>query len=143
VIPSETYASGQGTEIRIEALAGRSEISGLSLYEIAQPGTSNGGGQSHSVSPRLSFLCQNAPNPFRRLTTIRFSLARVGYANLAVFDVTGRRIRELLNGKFGPGPHSTTWDGSDNLGRREAQGVYFYRLESGNVHDVKKAILVN
>src|SRR5574341_1526346 len=46
--------------------------------------------------PAISFLAQNAPNPFGAGTTIRFGLARAGEAALEIFDTQGRRVRRLV-----------------------------------------------
>ena len=71
-----------------------------------------------------------APNPFHAFTTIRFSMQHAGPATLAINDVTGRRVRTLLDGAVEPGSRSIVWDGRDDAGRAVASGVYFYRLEA-------------
>ncbi|HEY2954369.1 MAG TPA: S8 family serine peptidase [Candidatus Eisenbacteria bacterium] len=76
----------------------------------------------------ISFLAQNAPNPFAARTTIRFGLARAGDAALDIFDTQGRRVRRLVRGALPAGPHVATWDGADDSGSAVAPGVYCCRL---------------
>ena len=46
---------------------------------------------------------------------------------LRVYDLTGRMVSELLNGKLVSGVHEVRWDASGF-----SNGVYFVRMESGN-----------
>ncbi|MGH2570609.1 MAG: FlgD immunoglobulin-like domain containing protein, partial [bacterium] len=70
------------------------------------------------------------PNPFRAATSIRFSMPQPGVATLSIHDVTGRRVRSLLDGAVAPGYRSLLWDGRDDAGHALASGVYFYRLRT-------------
>jgi len=74
-------------------------------------------------------LLQNSPNPFSTKTSIGFTLARPGRVRLGVYDVSGRRVRELLVGDRGAGRHDVPWDGRDDAGRAVRAGSYRYRLE--------------
>ncbi len=74
------------------------------------------------------FLSPARPNPTRTGTEIAFSLSRPGVAELAVFDVAGRRVATLLNREMAAGPHAVSWDSKDASGNAVAAGVYFYRL---------------
>jgi hypothetical protein len=70
-----------------------------------------------------------APNPSRgSAVAIRFGLARADQVDLRVFDVTGRMVKTLARGSFAAGPHTMTWDGTDDSGARTQPGIYFYRL---------------
>lgn len=69
-----------------------------------------------------------APNPVREQARLAFSLPRAGLARLDVYDVTGARVRKLLDRACPMGGTSVTWDGRDDRGRRARSGVYFVRL---------------
>lgn len=75
-------------------------------------------------------LAANRPNPFGRETTLSFVLPRAARAELSVFDLSGRRLRTLVQGEIGAGNHQIAWDGTDAEGRRLSAGVYLYRLEA-------------
>jgi flagellar hook assembly protein FlgD len=64
----------------------------------------------------------------RGLSSIRFGLARAGEVRLELFDVSGRRVKTLVNGVLAPGPHVASWNGLNQRGDRVGNGVYFVRL---------------
>ncbi|MEN8008470.1 MAG: FlgD immunoglobulin-like domain containing protein [Candidatus Krumholzibacteriota bacterium] len=70
----------------------------------------------------------NHPNPFNPLTTVRFELSNNGRATVNIYDLKGRLVRSLADGEFTAGPHSVTWDGRGNGGRRAGSGVYLVRV---------------
>lgn len=77
------------------------------------------------VASALS-LEQNQPNPVGEATVIRFSVERAGRAELAVFDMTGRRVATLLDRDVEAGTYAVDVRVGDLPG-----GVYVYRLVSG------------
>ncbi len=91
---------------------------------------------------RLASLDQNVPNPFNPSTTIRFSLPVAGYADLAVYDVAGRRIAALATGQLSAGSHEYTWTGLDDRGRSVASDVYYYRLMNADGMQTRKMVLL-
>lgn len=92
--------------------------------------------------PLVFSLSQNAPNPFNPTTSIRFTVPARGTVSLAVYDVSGRVVRVLVDRTFDAGPHEAVWDGTDSAGRPVASGIYLYRLEAaGNVR-VRRMVLV-
>jgi beta-glucanase (GH16 family) len=96
----------------------------------------------NDVTPRPEFSVDNYPNPFNPSTTIQFSLPYADHVNVAVYDITGRRVRTLLNDARGEGEHSITWDGRDDSGHAAASGVYFTRVETGSQTAVKRMLLL-
>ncbi|MCP4712177.1 MAG: T9SS type A sorting domain-containing protein, partial [Planctomycetes bacterium] len=77
-----------------------------------------------------TFLAANYPNPFRTQTTITFAIPEKQPVELAVYDLTGRRVQTVLDQTLTPGIHSVKWDGSDDNSRPVVNGVYFYRLKT-------------
>jgi hypothetical protein len=82
------------------------------------------------------------PNPFNPSTTMRFSLAEAGLVQLAVYDISGRRVRVLLDENRGGGSHAVTWNGRDDSGRGVAAGTYFCRLQAGESVEIQRMTLV-
>ncbi|MBU1937185.1 T9SS type A sorting domain-containing protein [bacterium] len=93
-------------------------------------------GISHPL-PITIVLHQNYPNPFNASTRITFDLPKAGLVILKVYDVLGRKVGTLMNGVQEAGCHSVLFDGSDL-----SSGIYFYRLEMGDLHDVKKMVML-
>lgn len=71
------------------------------------------------------------PNPTHGAATFRFSLGDGGTVRSVIYDLQGRRVREL-SGRFASGVQSLVWDGCDDAGRPVAGGVYLYRLGDGH-----------
>jgi hypothetical protein len=72
-----------------------------------------------------------APNPFRALTSIAFSLPTESRVEISLHAVNGRLVRRLVSEVRGPGRHTVVWDGRDHNGRTLGAGVYFARLSAG------------
>lgn len=95
-----------------------------------------------SVAPDLSqpvqfTLNQNYPNPFNPSTVISYSITSPSDVKLTVYDVLGNQITELVNGFQSPGTHSINFN-ADGL----SSGVYFYKLQAGNLVSVKQMMLI-
>jgi len=78
--------------------------------------------------PARDLLAPNVPNPFNPRTTLRFELTAGATVELAVFDVSGRRIATLAAGHRAAGRHEAVWQGRDDDGRSVPSGVYLARL---------------
>ncbi len=74
------------------------------------------------------FLRAGVPNPFTASTRLSFRLDRPGPASVTVFDVHGRRVRDLVRSAFGAGTHDVVWEGTDDQGRDVASGFYLVVL---------------
>ncbi len=88
-------------------------------------------------TPTNYSLYQNYPNPFNPSTTISFTLPKSSYVTLKVYDVLGREVAELVNDNLQAGSHSINFDAS-----RLSSGTYFYRLQAGDVVQIKKMMLI-
>ncbi len=93
-------------------------------------------------APAATGLLAVHPNPFNPKTSISFTLAEAGHALLSVHDLSGRRVRELMNGRASAGEHSLEWNGRDDNGHRLASGVYLLRFDSAGVREHEKLILL-
>jgi hypothetical protein len=99
-------------------------------------------GTTGVVIPTVFSLAQNFPNPFNPQTTINFALPRNEHVRLAVFSVNGARVRSLVDEAYTAGAHSVVWDGRDGAGRTVATGTYFYMIDAGDFHQVRKMVLM-
>jgi len=92
--------------------------------------------------PLLIKLLPNHPNPFNPSTTIEFTNAKAGKVDLVVYDIMGRKIRELVSEQLQAGSSSVLWDGKDDSGNAVSSGVYFARLTLGKGVVVRKMLLM-
>jgi len=93
-------------------------------------------------APARNALLPNRPNPFNARTEIRFDLEAGGQVTLAVHDLQGNRVRELLREERGAGSHSVSWDGKDQRGHDVASGVYFLFIRAGSFSTQQKMVLL-
>jgi parallel beta-helix repeat protein len=99
---------------------------------------------SNEASTSFS-LAQNSPNPLpvAAATIIRYSIPRgAERVTLTVYDVSGRRVKTLVNDVVNGGEYSTTWDCRNQKGSRVVPGIYFYRLSVGTKSLTKKIVLI-
>ena len=92
-----------------------------------------------------AFALWNAPNPFGAHGKTEIVLAlpeTTGAIDVAIYDETGRRVRELFTGAATAGPMRFSWDGCDGDGRQSGAGVYFCKVKIGSVTVAKKLTLV-
>jgi hypothetical protein len=95
------------------------------------------------LQPGLALeLLPNMPNPFNPSTLIRYVIAQAGPAQVDIYDVSGRRVRTLVDEWQGAGMQSVTWKGMDSNGVSVASGVYFVRLTSSGELRSRKIILL-
>jgi photosystem II stability/assembly factor-like uncharacterized protein len=87
--------------------------------------------------PEYYYLHQNYPNPFNPSTTIRYQIPKEGMVTLKVYDLLGKELAELVNGRKSPGLHSVDFHAGSY-----SSGVYFYELRSGSFIETKKLVLM-
>lgn len=83
------------------------------------------------------------PNPSRCPVNIYYTIAEKSSVSLKIYDLTGRLVKVLQNGRIKAGDYRLNWDGTDKNGNPLPAGVYFYRLAlNGKPTSTKKLILV-
>jgi len=92
--------------------------------------------------PREVELSPNHPNPFNPVTQIEYSLPARMKVDLAVYDVSGRRVKTLASDVRSAGRHSAIWDGTDDRGNEVPSGVYLSRLEIVGAVKMRKMVLL-
>ncbi|MBK7105434.1 MAG: T9SS type A sorting domain-containing protein [Ignavibacteriae bacterium] len=95
-------------------------------------------GIKEQIYPSYSYnkLSQNYPNPFNPTSIINYTIKEIGNVNINIYDVLGRKVKELLNEIKTPGSYKVKFDGS-NL----ASGIYIYTMQVNNFFESKKMIL--
>jgi agmatine/peptidylarginine deiminase len=73
------------------------------------------------------------PNPSAAGTSFEFQLKYPERVALAVYDVRGRLVRELVAEEVPAGLHRVDWDGRDRSGALVPAGTYFFRLRAAGI----------
>jgi flagellar hook assembly protein FlgD len=73
---------------------------------------------------------------------IRFSLAEgIARFDLALFDLSGRLVRDLGGYEVAPGSHHVHWDGRSESGQEMPTGVYFVRVTGVGISETSKVLV--
>jgi hypothetical protein len=94
-------------------------------------------GNNNTTIPTSYSLSQNYPNPFNPTTNVQFSIIKVQFVTLKVFDLLGQEVATLVNEQLEPGTYNVDWNAS-----QFTSGIYFYRLQTKGFTDTKKLILL-
>lgn len=90
-----------------------------------------------SLQPGDFALSQNYPNPFNPSTKISYSLPVSGNVELKVYNELGAEVATLAGGFKTAGTYEVTFDGAGL-----SSGVYFYKLNAGNMSETRKMLLL-
>ena len=94
-------------------------------------------GKTYQTGPHRFELAELYPNPFNPSTQISFSLPMDDFVKLTAYDVRGNVVDAIFEGAQGVGQHSYTWNAA-NL----PSGVYYIRLQAGELVTSQKALLI-
>ena len=64
------------------------------------------------------------------------------HVSLAVYNVTGQKVKTLVDGYMNAGVHMIRWDGTNDRGEVVSSGVYLYRVVAEGNAVTKKMILM-
>ncbi len=92
--------------------------------------------EENNLPQRISLL-PVYPNPFNPSTTIRFNVGARHASQLRIYDINGRLVETLIDEFLSSGEHEITWN-ANNL----SSGIYFVQLQSGEVVETQKIILL-
>ncbi|HEY3294059.1 MAG TPA: carboxypeptidase regulatory-like domain-containing protein [bacterium] len=123
----------------------------LVVYEInglfwREPGDTTGLGAVDGVmeagpvkvgTPVSYLTARNYPNPFNPTTVINYSLPMAGEVKLAVYDITGRKVEDLVHRYQEAGNYVIGFDG-----HALPSGIYFYRVSVGNLSFTNRMVLL-
>ena len=92
--------------------------------------------------PNQFALHQNYPNPFNPSTTIEYDIPVNGETSLVIYDIMGRKVKELVNEHKHAGYYSLRWDGTNSMGENVSAGIYLCSLNSLSYHRTIKLIML-
>ncbi len=139
---SSVASESNSTSPRKYQFADRNLIQGKYSYRLKIVGSSGEAKYSQVVNaviglPDKFSVSQNYPNPFNPTTSINYSLPQAGFVNLTVYNILGKKVITLVNGKKAPGYHTVIFNGSSF-----ASGVYIYSLRVQNKFSAVKKMVI-
>jgi len=138
--PSGDYSAPVYMNLQYCGFYGKRNRTSLRTLEVASYTVTVVGASSlldAVAAPREYSLGQNYPNPFNPSTVIRYTLPRESDVQLRIFDVLGRDVTTLVDGRKPAGEYTIRWDAVSVPG-----GLYFYRVVAGSWSGTKKMLLV-
>jgi trimeric autotransporter adhesin len=141
----QAIGAGFNAPVRSICIAGSYLYSGgdfitsgsTSILHIAKWSVPIGIHKINNEIPVKHSLLQNYPNPFNPSTKIVFDIPTASNVKIEVFDITGKRIEELVNENVKAGSYEVEWSAS-----KLSSGTYFYRMQAGSYAETKKMILI-
>jgi hypothetical protein len=106
-------------------------LSRFRLPKDGQQGTSLG----------ILALDRAEPNPATSRVRIHWQVPAEAEVSLRIYNTAGQLVKVLADGRTKPGAYTSVWNGTDNKGRRLANGVYFYALDNGAKRISRKLVL--
>jgi hypothetical protein len=96
--------------------------------------------------PKDIELSHNYPNPFNPATTIQFTIvsnSSHAYTTLKIYNILGQMVKTLVDEEKSEGTYTVFWDGRNDDGETVSSGIYFYKLQAGELTEVKKMVLLH
>ncbi|MEM8486488.1 MAG: T9SS type A sorting domain-containing protein, partial [Bacteroidota bacterium] len=143
---SITFIEGHGTTTLPQSYRYQDDLLGLAKealhYRLKQIDFDGAFAYSDVVTialpiPEQTVLLPNHPNPFNPVTTINYTLSQASQVEVEVYDLTGKRIKTLVDSFQDAGRQQVTFDGTGL-----ASGVYMTVLRTAKGVDMRKIVLL-
>ncbi len=82
-------------------------------------------------------LSQNYPNPFNPVTNIAFDIPKYNHVRLEIYDISGKKIDELVNQNLNAGHYQVQWDAS-----KYSSGTYISKLTTQDFSATSKMLMI-
>ena len=126
--------SGKTFDLKTQKTIGFSGSQELAVVYSSKPF------DGRNLTPLTFGLGRIGPNPFRQAATIDYQLPQAGQASMAVYNITGQRVRTLVSQNLPPGYYSQIWDGRNDGGRALPAGIYIIRLSASGRSAAQKLV---
>ena len=91
----------------------------------------------------LAFKVYNAyPNPFNPITSIGYDLPEDGFINITIYSMMGNIVKTLVNGTQTAGNKTIQWNATNDKNEPVSAGLYLYTIQTGELRQTKKMILL-
>ncbi len=139
IVPEPPSGTAKAISVRLHPLGRFSGTVWMDLLEVTKVPV---GVSEKEFQPVSYNLFQNYPNPFNPSTIISYSVPKISYVTLKIYDILGREVKTLVSTEQNNGLHSVQWNGDNNYGVRVSSGIYLYRIEAGSFIQTKKMLLI-
>jgi hypothetical protein len=92
--------------------------------------------------PITTEMANAYPNPFNPQTYIAYRLAEDGDVDISVFDMLGRRVKTLFDGRQPAGSYHVYWNGTAEDGLNAPSGRYVIQMETEKTRQTQKVMLM-
>jgi len=86
---------------------------------------------TQTLLPEKFNVYQNYPNPFNSQTNITMELPKAIHVKVEIYDLTGKRIMNLIDKEYSAGYHQIIWNGKNTNGSDVSSGIYFIKSNLG------------
>jgi hypothetical protein len=80
------------------------------------------------------------PNPFSDRTMVRVNISKADKVGIAIFDLTGKMVKQISNQNETAGVHEYWWNGDNSNGNKVNTGIYMYKVITST--DIKTGSLI-
>ena len=134
---SSDVPDSAGVSISITPFLNSHSGSEFFIDDLSFSGSETAVNGSNFQVPMAYEMKQNYPNPFNPSTTIEYKIPILSHVSLIVYDILGNQVASLVNEEKPAGNYSVNFNAS-NL----TSGVYFYKIQAGNIVQTKKLIVL-
>lgn len=99
-------------------------------------------GTPSADAPLLTKLNSVYPNPFNPSTTIDFSLKEDARVRLAIYNLKGQLVRQLLDEERNADSYQIVWDGKNDKGQNMSSGVYLLNMQAGKHNEFRRIMMM-
>ncbi len=93
-------------------------------------------------NPKQFYLSANYPNPFNGQTSFSYIIPEVSFVSISIYDILGKKIRDIDERRMQAGSYISSWDGKDNNGKEVGAGQYHLIMESGKSIETIKIMFI-
>lgn len=97
---------------------------------------------SDATFPQRPILINAYPNPFNGKVNLKIQIPHAGEYDMAIYDLNGRKVKHLMNGRFAQKEQLLSWNGTDDYGLHVASGLFFLVIKNQNRMEKAKLVYV-
>jgi hypothetical protein len=96
----------------------------------------------YQTTPSMSVSLTNYPNPFNPSTTIAFNVPKASNVTVEVYNLKGQKVKTLVHDFLSTGLQQLNWNGTNDMGKTVASGIYFAKVKGTNFHSTHKMVML-